>query len=197
MALAAAMYATASAPVESADRVIIVSESELGQRWSPLPGSVRVVAGYPTVVSDPSQDVCVNIGFLINLDGSTSNFVEMKSWHAGASEGDPTAEQIRPFAQSAAAAVSLWRFSPVSGKSRPTYTTATFAFDGSKSVASGQIMERCRVDDLPAYVAEARREVEKRGSLTRAQLERMRAMKLDRRKGIQRVSRSEREVGNF
>jgi hypothetical protein len=192
MALAAAVAAAIIAPpLRSADPPEIVSEKEAGQRWSPAPGVSRVVAGYPTTVADRSQDVCVNIGFFINMDGSTSDFSEMKAWHGAHPDDNPKTEWVRPFAQSAAAAVSLWRFVPVSEKSQPIYTSATFAFNGSKTLAPEQILDRCRIDDLSEHVAQARREAEARGNLARVQMERARAQKSERRKGIQKTSRSE------
>lgn len=194
MALVAAVVAAIiAAPLRSADQVPIVSEKEAGQGWSPAPGAPRVIAGYPTSVADRSQDVCVNIGFFINKDGTTSDFSEMKAWHGKHPDEKPKAEWVRPFAQSAAAAVSLWRFVPVSDKSQPIYTSATFAFNGSKSVAVEQILERCRIENLSAHVAQARREAELRGNLARVQMERARAQKSERRKGIQKTSRSESE----
>lgn len=196
-ALSAATVVTAAAPIESADQVRIVSESDIAQSWLPASGKPRLVAGYPFTLTDRTQDVCVNIGFLINADGSTSNFVEMKAWHSAAGSGQPKAEQVRPFAQMAAATISLWRFAPVAGTPTPVYTSAAFAFDGSKTVPTGQILSRCRIDDLPGHVAAAKRAVQQRGSLNRAQLERVRSMKTEWRKGIQKTSRSEIEVGNY
>jgi hypothetical protein len=192
LALAAAVAAAiVAAPLRSADPPPIVSEKDAGQSWSPAPGVARVVAGYPTTVADRSQDVCVNIGFFINQDGSTSDFSEMNAWHGRHPDEKPKSEWVRPFAQSAAAAVSLWRFVPVSEKSQPIYTSATFAFDGSKALALEQILGRCRIDDLREHVSQARREAELRGNLARAQMERARAQKGERRKGIQKTSRSE------
>ena len=194
MALATLAAITAASPLRAgAPPPTIVSEKDAAQVWKPAPGSARVVAGYPAAISDRAQDVCVNIGFLIHEDGTTSNFVEMKAWHASSGAEDPKAEQVRPFAQSAAAAVSLWRFVPVADKPKHIYTSAAFAFDGSKTRPSGQILDHCRIDDLPGHVADAKREAEKRGSLTRAQLERVRRTNAERRKGIQRVSRSDVE----
>ncbi len=194
LVLAALAAATATGPLRAgAPQPTIVSEKDAAQVWKPVPGSARVVAGYPVAISDRAQDVCVNIGFLIHEDGTTSNFVEMKAWHASAGAEDPKAEQVRPFAQSAAAAVSLWRFAPVADKPKPIYTSAAFAFDGSKSLPTAQILDHCRIDDLPGHVADAKREAEARGSLTRAQLERVRRTNAERRKGIQRVSRSDVE----
>lgn len=189
--------AMASSPSHSVGPPAIVSESEIALSWTPAPGSARVIAGYPAAAVDRTHDVCVNIGFQINPDGRTSNFVEMRAWHSAGSGSDAKAQQIRPFAQAAAAAVSLWHFVPVSTPAKPVYTSAAFAFKGSKALSDSQILVRCRIEDLPAHVAAAKREAEARGSLNRAHLDRVRRTNFERRKGIQRTSRSETEGGAF
>ena len=151
-ALAAALLAAGAA---AAGRIDIVSEAQVAQDWRPDPNQRRFVAGYPESAADKSRDVCVNIGFLIKADGSTSNFTEMKSWSSGAADGILTPAEADPYVQIAAAVVSRWRFVPVA-RPRSIYTSASFAFDGSKSLGSAGILERCRIDDLPAFVALAK-----------------------------------------
>lgn len=163
-----AFFALASLAV-AAERITIVSESKSSELWSPAPGAVRVIAGYPTGVVDKSQDVCVNIGYLINKDGTTSNFTQMKAWSRRSPGVEPKPESVQPFVQSAAAAVSMWRLAPRSGKARAIYTSATFAFDGSKTATPEQIRANCSIGDLPKFVAEAKREEDRRGNLARAQ----------------------------
>ena len=153
-AVATGALLAASAAV--AGRITIVSENEAPKTWAPAPGTPRVVAGYPKAVADPSQDVCITIGYLIDAEGKTSNFVEMKSWTSGAGERKPEQSAIEPYVQLAAATVSLWKFAPV-GKARQIYTSSSFAFAGSKALGEEEIRTRCRIDDLPAFVAAAQR----------------------------------------
>lgn len=155
--------ALASAPAH-AQRVTIVSESKSGDLWVQAPGTPRVVAGYPTNVADQSLDVCVSIGYRINKDGSTSSFSQLKAWSSRTPGVEPKPELVQPFVQSAAAAVSMWRLVPRSGKAKSIYTAATFAFDGSKTVDAGKISAYCRIDDLPWFVAEAQKD-NRRGNL--------------------------------
>ena len=145
-----------AAAVLASGRITIVSEQDAPKSWAPAPGVVRVVAGYPKSTTDASKDVCVTIGYLIDNEGKTSEFVEMKSWSSAAGEGKPDEAELRPFVQSAAATVSLWRFAPV-GKVRQIYTSASFAFAGSKALPEEEIRGRCRIADLPAFVAAAQR----------------------------------------
>jgi len=160
-ALAAALIAAGAA---GAGRIDIVSEAQLGQSWRPDPNQKHFVAGYPEAAADKSRDVCVNLGYLIKADGSTSNFTEMKVWSSGAADGTPSAEVAEAYVQLAAAVVSRWRFVPVA-RPRSIYTSASFAFDGSKSLGSAGILERCRIDDLPAFFARTKTCVENRGEL--------------------------------
>jgi hypothetical protein len=138
-----------------AERITIVSEADAARIWAPATGVARVVAGYPDAAGDKSQDVCVNIGFLINKDGSTSDFTELKAWSSRSPDADARPEGVQPFVQSAAAAVSLWRFEPVKGKPRSIYTSASFGFAGSRSLPTEQVRAHCAIDDLPGFVARA------------------------------------------
>lgn len=157
------VFALASAAAH-ADRITIVSESKSGEVWVQAPGTARVVAGYPTTVADKTQDVCVTIGYLIKKDGSTSDFSHLKAWSSRSPVGEPKPELVQPFVQSAAAAVSMWRLAPREGKPKSIYTSATFAFDGSKAVDAGKIAAYCRIDDLPWFVAQAKKD-NRRGNL--------------------------------
>ena len=148
-----ALFATAAL---ASGRITIVSERDAAQSWTATPETARYVAGIPKNAPDPGQDVCVTIGYLIDNEGKTSNFVEMKSWSSKAGELKAGNAEVGPYVQVAAATVSLRRFTPV-GKARQVYTSASFAFPGSKSLPEADIQARCRIDDLPAFVAAADR----------------------------------------
>ncbi len=167
LVLAGVLAGLSSAPA-LAGRITIVSEADSAKLWSPAPGAAQVHAGYPTTVGKPAQDVCVNIGYLIGADGSTSNFTQMKAWTSVAGD-EPTPDDVQPFVQSAAAAVSMWRLAPKTAKARSVYTSATFVFDGSKAQPREAIGAHCRIDDLEAHVAKATRDKERRGDLGRTQ----------------------------
>jgi len=136
-------------------RVTIVSEQDTAASWTLAPDAPRVVAGYPSAAADHAQDVCVNIGYMIEKDGKTSNFIQLKAWSSAAGKDAPAQESIQPFVQSAAAAVSMWRFVPVNPKAHSIYTSASFGFAGSKTLDEAAIRDRCRIEDLPALVAQA------------------------------------------
>lgn len=155
-------------------RVAIVSEHEVAEKWKPAPDAPRVVVGYPASVADKLRDVCVNIGFMIEMDGSTSNFSQVKSWSSATPDGEPAAEQLRPFVQSAAAAVSMWKFVPATDKPRQVYTSAAFVFEGSQSPGPEAIRARCRIENLTAFVNQAKSRQAQRGDLERGRQERNR-----------------------
>lgn len=152
--LAGALAGLCSATA-SAGRITIVSESDSAKLWSPAPGVVQVRAGYPTTVADRAQDVCVNIGYLINANGTTSDFTQMKAWSSVSPGEEPKPELVQPFVQSAAAAVSMWRLASKSARPKSIYTSATFVFSGGKSMSEEALGAKCRIDNLQAHVAQA------------------------------------------
>lgn len=152
-------------------RIAIVSEDEAGQSWQPAPGQPVMTAGYPQAAPDKRRDVCVNIGFLIGTDGATSRFTEMKSWSSAEPHGDPAPERVQPCVQIAAAVVSRWKFVPVGRKPWSIYTSATFAFDGSRTTGPDAIKGRCRIADLADFVARAQARDSRRGGLLRSREE--------------------------
>lgn len=170
------MFCAASAMLlafgaSASGRGSIVSENQLAETWKPDPNAPRVAVGYPTSAADKSRDVCVNIGFKIEKDGSTSNFTQVKAWSSATPNDEPPPEQLRPFVKSAAALVSMWKFVPAGDKRRPVYTSASFVFVGSKSAGPDAIRARCHIEDLSAFVDQAKSRKAKRGDLERARQE--------------------------
>jgi len=170
----AAAMAVLATGLSLADRIDIVSEAQANKLWLPDPNARQFVAGYPESEPDKARDVCVSIGYLIGADGRTSNFTEMKSWTNATQDGALKQEEAAPYVQVAALVVSQWKFVPV-GKPHSIYTSASFAFDGSKKLGEPAILGNCRIDDLPTFVARAKAKADSRGDLARTHAERMRA----------------------
>ena len=156
-----------------AGRIDIVSEAQAPKWWQPDPAARQYVAGYPEAAADKARDVCVSVGYLIRTDGSTSDFIELKSWSSATPDGTPRQQDTAPYVQVAAAVVSRWRFVPT-GKRHSIYTSATFAFDGADALDADAIRNRCSIADLPDFVAKAKSRTDSRGDLTRARSERAR-----------------------
>ena len=155
-----------------ADRIDIVSEAQAARFWQPDPNATQYVAGYPDTARDKSRDVCVSIGFLIKNDGTTSNYTQMSAW-GNSADGSIRQADAQPYVQVAAAVVSRWKFVPVV-KPHSIYTSATFAFDGSKSLGEEAIRGQCRIEDLPTFVAQAKARSDSRGDLNRRRAEAVR-----------------------
>jgi hypothetical protein len=145
-----ALFATAALAY---GRITIVSEQDAPRSWTPTPEAKLIIAGYPRASNNTNRDACITIGYLIDKEGKTSNFVAMNAWSSVIGEGKAS-PGLEPYVQNAAATVSLWRYAPV-GKPRQVYTSHSFAFAGSKTLAEEDIRGRCRIDDLPAFVAAA------------------------------------------
>jgi len=154
-ALAAAAGAFAAG---AANRVVILSEPDLGEAWAPGPEVGRYVAGYPEAASDKSLDTCVTLGYVIGADGVTSDFVELKSWSSATPNAVPDSKVIKSYVVTAAAVVAHWRYLPVGNKPRPAFTSTTFVFEGqpAQATSSAALRERCSIGDLAAFIAQVR-----------------------------------------
>ena len=147
----------------------VISEQSIPEHWSYAPDLPHFVPGYPSTAADKSRDVCVTIGYQVDIQGRTSNFTELNSWSSATPDATPGADEIEPYVQIAAAVVSRWRFVPV-GKAHAVYTSASFAFDGSKAVGQPEILAHCRIGDLQDFVAQLQSQSQKTGNLDLARL---------------------------
>ena len=154
-------------------RVTIVDAGSLAQNWTPAPNVQRFSAGYPSTAIDKSHDVCVTIGYEIGTDGSTSGLSELNSWTSGSADGVATPEEITPYSQIAAAVVSRYKYVPV-GKAHKVFTSATFAFDGSKAQGEAAIAAHCQIADLTDFVAQVQAKAQDKGNLDTEALRRRR-----------------------
>ncbi len=147
------LLAAGSALAGASRYVTVLCEKDRAQAWVPAPGQAQVLAGYPDAATDRGQDVCVNIGFLIDSNGKTSSYVELRSWSDASGEKTPSEESIAPFTQIAAAVLARRSFAPVGRKPRPVFTSETFSFTGSGRLEPAAIASHCHIDDLQALVA--------------------------------------------
>jgi hypothetical protein len=171
LVLVAAFAATAAS---ADDRLNILNEGDTAGLWRPVAETIAMPA-YPGIVADKSEDVCVNIGYLLKEDGSTSDFAVLSAWGSTTDKTKPTNPHFLPFSQNALAAVQRWRFQSVAGataKMRPTYTSATFAFSTTGADING-VKNHCRIEDLKGFIASAQAEASKR-DINRGRMERAR-----------------------
>jgi hypothetical protein len=175
--LAAALVLAGAAIAQ--DRLSIVNEGETASLWRPV-AETRAMPAYPGIVTDKSEDVCVNVGYMLKEDGSTSDFAILKAWGSKTEKAKPTDPHFLPFSQNALAAVQRWRFESAAGataKLRPVYTSATFAFSTTGADAEG-LKARCRIDDLRDFIGKAQAEAARK-NLNRGQLDRNRQQNPD------------------
>ena len=71
LVIAAALAATVASAEDR--RLNIINEGTAPGTWQPVAETMAVPA-YPGVVADKSEDVCVSIGYMIDDEGSTSDF---------------------------------------------------------------------------------------------------------------------------
>ena len=108
----------------------------------------------PPQYAAQQAEACVAIGYLINPDGSTSDFALLKSWTSANVPSRSTQEYWSAFAQASAQALSQWRFQPRPEVQapRPVYTVATLLF----AAQTPQLRDRCAIPDLAARLRELR-----------------------------------------
>lgn len=148
---------------EEGDR--IANEGTIGDKWKLAEGETLEMASYPAQFAPRGADVCIGLGYRIDVDGSTGGFAVLRQWNSeGADEPEPGFWQA--FSQAAADAVSQWRFAPKpgAGAPRPTYTAATIVFSGGKAQADAAA--HCRIADLPTVVQERKSEGTRRSRAT-------------------------------
>jgi hypothetical protein len=150
-----AALAAAALPALAAgnDRIRIANEGQIGDQWSLVPGT-QLMPPYPEAYAKDPEQVCMVIGYLVNADGTTSDFALLKSWASGSnarSRGDFWGD----FADLASRAVAQWRYSPKDPASaKPVYTSTTFVFGNVDDAL--ETKTHCEVADLSDRLAELR-----------------------------------------
>ena len=142
----------AAAPLQAAD-LDIVSEGGIGRDWAAAPGSSFAAPGYPADMLERRAHVCLNVAYTLRQDGVPSDLELLKSWSRDSGNVPLSEGDLDGFVQAAAMALTQWRFVPkeAGGKVKPTRTSATLVFRGSKELANADIAANCRVPDLAAY----------------------------------------------
>lgn len=147
----------------AAEPIKIVQEGGLASDWRMQPGNPVNAPGYPAAFATRGDDVCVALGYRVQPDGSTSDFVMLGGWNSsthGARE--PVANYWNAFSQAGIAAVSQWRFVPRAASTEAADavdTVAVLAFRGESSNRSTQeVRNQCAVPDLVARMQFTRRQ---------------------------------------
>lgn len=144
-----------SAPALSQERIKVVNEGGIRDAWTLAPGTQLAAPPYPAGLAADPAEACVGLGYLINPDGTTSDFALVRAWSADAPSGAREDDYWREFAEVSAAALSTWRFQPrpEAGNPKPVYTVATFLFATQDAQA---LRKRCAVANLAHRIQELR-----------------------------------------
>lgn len=148
LALVASMNALA------ADKIRIVNEGGIRDAWMLAPGAMLPAPAYPKAYEANKAEACVAIGYLLNADGTTSDFAMLNAWSAAEPKRDRDAYWTT-FAQDASNALALWKFVPRPEVASPkqVYTVATFLF---ASANPAELRKRCAIPNLGMRLVELR-----------------------------------------
>lgn len=153
VALVAAMLA---GDADASEKIRIVNEGGIRDEWMLAPGAKLPVPAYPEAYAGNQAETCVAIGYLLNPDGTTSDFALLKAWGAAEPRKDRDT-YWGVFAQHASNALAHWAFvpRPEVTSPRPVYTVATFLFASSSPV---ELRKRCAIPNLALRLVELRQD---------------------------------------
>jgi len=163
------LYATC-ATAFAAEDIRVVNEGGIRDEWTLPPGYKLAMPQYPADYANQPTEVCVAVGYLINPDGSTSDFALLKSWSSIDVPNKSSQEYWSAFANAAAQALSQWRFQPRPEVTvpRPVYTVATMIF-----AASLELRSHCAIPNLATRLRELRHDSGARRKMNTALFDRL------------------------
>ncbi|MGN6113310.1 MAG: hypothetical protein ACTHOC_09975 [Luteimonas sp.] len=150
--LIAALAAAALPAIAADNRIRIADEGKIGDEWSLVPAT-QLMPPYPEAYARDPEEVCLVVGYLVNADGSTSDFSLLKSWTSG-SNSRARKDFWADFADMSSRALAQWRYAPQGAGSKPVYTAATFVFGAPANAADTKT--HCEVSDLTQRLVELR-----------------------------------------
>ena len=124
----------------------VVNEGSIRDKWMLKPGVPLTVPSYPMHLAKRADEVCVALGYLVNPDGTLSDFALLKSW-TSAGDDEPEPGYWSAFAEAAGDALKQWRLQPRPEvtHAEPVFTVGTFVF-GSQGGAAAR--EHCKIPNL-------------------------------------------------
>ena len=154
--LAAACALLLALPAYAQQRIAVVNEGGIRDAWMLPDGASLVAPEYPPTLARRGDEACVSIGYLLNADGTLSDFTMVKAWNSASGDKEPQPGYWSAFAEAAGDALSQWRFQPRPQITRPqpVFTVGTFVF-GTKGQATS-VRDRCRIPNLVAHLRDVR-----------------------------------------
>lgn len=143
------------APALAQNKIRVVDEGGIRDAWTLAPGATLAAPPYPSGLSANPVEACVSIGYLLNKDGTTSDYALLRAWSADPPKVADQDAYWGAFADVSAAALSTWRFQPrpEAGTPEPVYTAATFLFAAKDPQA---VRSRCESANLARRIVELR-----------------------------------------
>jgi len=171
--IAIALMLVVSQGAHAQDRVRIANEGGIRGEWMLAPGAALPAPGYPGAFASRGDNVCVAMGYRIQPDGSTSDFTLLKAWSSGSVEGEPVEGYWEAFSQASVAALQQWKFAPRPEvtKAIAVDTVATLTFMGKQAEDPAGLRGKCKIDDLAAFLEQAKVDMAKRSDMNRRQVE--------------------------
>ena len=135
------------------DGIRVVNEGGIRDKWMLKEGVPLTVPSYPVHLAKRGDEVCVALGYLVNPDGTLTDFALLKSWSSATGGTDePEPGYWTAFAEAAGDALKQWRFQPRPevAHAEPVFTVGTFVFGGKGTASSAR--EHCKINNLIALL---------------------------------------------
>jgi len=157
--LVASVLASCMATAGAVEHVKVVPEGGLAQNWIVMPGTALAAPGYPGEFANRGDDVCVAVGYRVQPDGTTSDYLTMRNWSSSKRYREPAPGYWDAYSQAAAAALSQWRFAPKAADSNAAVdTVAVMTFRGQSSTRThDELRGKCEIPNLAARMHVERR----------------------------------------
>jgi len=139
------------------DRTRIVNEGGIRDRWMLADGVQLALPGYPVQLQERGDSVCVAIGYSIDpKTGATGDFSLLKEW-SNVGDASRAKGYYDPYVNSAAHALSQWKFKPRPEVEHPerTVTVATMIFSGKDKPDPAALRANCKITDLAGFIQQA------------------------------------------
>lgn len=135
----------------ASDQRVLILEEEGGDRYWQREKSVNPKAEfprYPIGLARAGVTGCVNVGYLIESDGTISGFRVLKSFASNRS-GSQAPTAIPVFAQAAIALIQHWKYTP--GPDNPQRTRGFTSLNVDYAMGTGSIA-RCKIPNLEGFL---------------------------------------------
>ena len=144
-----------AAPAFAGEGIAVVGEGGIRDKWMLKEGVPLVAPAYPPAFAARKDQVCVSLGYLLNADGTTSDFTLLQGWNSASGNNEPAPDYWKTFAGAAAEALARWQFQPRPEVTtpQPVFTAGTFAFGPGGGAAA---RDHCKLPQLESRLRQLR-----------------------------------------